>query len=92
MLSEFSLREIALDDHKISFMFLGGKWGDSRKSVNFKCNENCVLLLDRLPTGNEGFISVKNFRRSLWIDPELLGSETKLRINKGWDIRKSALF
>ena len=58
MLSEFSLRENAFDDHKISFMLLGGKCGDRRKSGNFKCNWNCV---DRFPTGHEGFISVKTF-------------------------------
>ena len=88
MLNEFSLRENALDEHNISFMLLGKKCSKSRKSGNFKCNGNCV---DRFPTGNEGFISVKHFRRSLWIDPESLSSEIKLRSNKGLDIRKSAL-
>ena len=56
MLNEFSLRENALDEHNISFMLLGKKCNDSRKSGNFKCNGNCV---DRFPTGNEGFMPVK---------------------------------
>jgi len=88
MLNEFSLRESALKDQNISFMFIGQKCNVTRRSGSFKCNGNCV---DRFPTGNEGFESVKKLRHSLWIDPESLSSEYKMQSNRGLDIRKSAL-
>jgi len=88
MLNEFSLRESALSEHNISFMLISRKCTKIRRSGGFQCNGNCV---DRFPTGNEGFESVKKLRHSLWIDPESLSSEYKLQSNKGLDVRKSAL-
>jgi len=88
MLNEFSLREYALDKRNISFMLLGKKCAKARKCGSFKCNGDCV---DRFPTSNEGFEAVKTFRHSLWIDPESLCSEQKVRSFRGLDIRKSAL-
>jgi hypothetical protein len=88
MLSEFSLRELALSEHNISFMLISRKCTETRRSGAFRCNGNCV---DRFPTGNEGFESVKKLRHSLWIDPELLSSEHRIQSNRGLDVRKSAL-
>jgi hypothetical protein len=88
MLNEFSLREYALNEQRISFMFVGQKCTGVRRSGSFKCSGNCV---DRFPTSNEGFESVKKLRQSLWIDPLTLSSEKKLKSIKGLDIRKAAL-